>query len=88
MKVSIILTALNDGSGMAKLLGGMLAQSATPEEIAIVDGVSADATIGVIEARSRSADQAALLPGVATQWQLQVAGRRLPTGADRFGRQG
>lgn len=50
MKASIVLTVLNEGSGMTELLNALLAQSTPPDEIVVVDGGSRDDTIDVLKA--------------------------------------
>jgi succinoglycan biosynthesis protein ExoA len=47
--ISVILTVLNEGEGMAALLEALLDQSRAPEEVVIVDGGSRDGTIAVLE---------------------------------------
>ncbi len=44
-KICVVLTVLNEGKGMSKLLDSLLNQSLTPDEIIIVDGGSTDGTI-------------------------------------------
>ena len=50
MKVSIILTVLNEGDGMRALLDALLGQTLQPDEIVIVDGGSRDETLQVLKA--------------------------------------
>lgn len=50
MKVSVILTVLNEGPGMAVLLDALLAQSSPPDEIVVVDGGSRDDTQALLQA--------------------------------------
>jgi glycosyltransferase involved in cell wall biosynthesis len=50
MKVSVILTVLNEGAGMRALLDALLGQSVQPDEIVIVDGGSRDETLQVLTA--------------------------------------
>lgn len=50
MKVSVILTVLNEGPGMDELLEALLAQSTPPDEIVIVDGGSRDDTLARLQA--------------------------------------
>ena len=47
--VSVILTVFNEGPGMAELLDALLAQSAPPGEIVVVDGGSRDTTLAVLQ---------------------------------------
>lgn len=49
MCVSVILTVLNEGPGLAELLDALLTQSTPPDEIVIVDGGSRDATPAVLQ---------------------------------------
>jgi glycosyltransferase involved in cell wall biosynthesis len=53
MKVSVILTVLNEGSGVAELLDSLLVQSMAPDEIVVVDGGSRDDTVDILNAYSR-----------------------------------
>lgn len=48
-EVSVILTVLNEGEGMAALLDAILAQSRVPDEIVIVDGGSRDGTVALLQ---------------------------------------
>ena len=50
MKISIILTVLNEGRGMPALLDALLGQTLQPDEIVIVDGGSRDETLQVLKA--------------------------------------
>ena len=50
MKVSVILTVLNEGNGLAELLDALLMQTARPDEIVVVDGGSRDDTLKVLNA--------------------------------------
>lgn len=50
MTVSIVLTVLNEGNGLAELLEALLAQTAAFEEIVIVDGGSQDDTLALLQA--------------------------------------
>lgn len=49
MKVSIVLTVLNEGDGMAELLDALLIQTAGFEEIVVVDGGSRDRTVETLQ---------------------------------------
>lgn len=49
MKVSIALTLLNEGSGMAEVLGCLPALSSFDDEIVVVGGGSRDGTINILE---------------------------------------
>lgn len=49
MKVSIVLTVLNEGAGLVELLNALLGQSRPPDEIVIVDGGSRDETLQVLQ---------------------------------------
>lgn len=49
MKVSVILTVLNEGGSIAEVLDAILAQSHSPDEIVIVDGGSSDDTLSVLQ---------------------------------------
>ncbi len=48
MKVSVILTVLNDASGIPDVLETLLAQTLPPDEIVIVDGGSRDDTLKIL----------------------------------------
>jgi glycosyltransferase involved in cell wall biosynthesis len=49
MKVSLILTVLNEGEHIRRLLESILKQSRLPDEVVICDGGSRDNTVSVIE---------------------------------------
>lgn len=49
MRVSVILTVLNEGSGLRELLDALLAQSIRADEIMVVDGGSRDDTLAVLK---------------------------------------
>ncbi|HBY93113.1 MAG TPA: glycosyl transferase family 2 [Chloroflexi bacterium] len=49
MKVSLILTVLNEGDALRPLLESILAQSRPPDEIVVVDGGSRDETVAILE---------------------------------------
>ena len=49
MLVSVILTVLNEGTGMGELLDALLAQSSPPDEIVVVDGGSRDNTRQILD---------------------------------------
>ena len=48
MKVSLIVTVLNEAGSVGRLLDSVLAQTRPPDEVVIVDGGSHDATLDVI----------------------------------------
>lgn len=50
MKVSVVLTVLNEGQGMVELLDALLAQTTPPNEIVVVDGGSKDDTLALLNA--------------------------------------
>lgn len=49
MKVSVVLTVLNEGQGLAELLDALLAQSRPADEFVIVDGGSRDDTVPTLQ---------------------------------------
>lgn len=49
MKISVILTVLNEGAGLRDLLDALLAQSRPADEFVIVDGGSRDDTLHVLQ---------------------------------------
>ncbi|MCB0047256.1 MAG: glycosyltransferase [Caldilineaceae bacterium] len=50
MRISVIVTVLNESDAVSRLLDSLLAQSRRPDEIVICDGGSRDATPAMIEA--------------------------------------
>lgn len=48
MKISVVITLLNEEASVAKLLDSLLSQTKKPEQIIIVDGGSNDATVEII----------------------------------------
>jgi len=49
MRVSVIVTVLNEGESIRGLLDSLLIQTRSPDEVVIVDGGSSDNTVSVIE---------------------------------------
>jgi glycosyltransferase involved in cell wall biosynthesis len=49
MKVSVIVTVLNEGSAVYRLLDSLVAQARRPDEVVIVDGGSADDTLAILQ---------------------------------------
>jgi glycosyltransferase involved in cell wall biosynthesis len=49
MKVSLILTVLNEGPHIRRLLGSIAAQTRLPDEVVVCDGGSRDDTVAVIQ---------------------------------------
>lgn len=52
MAISVVLTVLNEGQGLATLLDALLGQSLPPDEVVVVDGGSRDGTIELLRARA------------------------------------
>jgi glycosyltransferase involved in cell wall biosynthesis len=50
MKVSVIVTVLNEGPAIERLLGSLAGQSRPPDDVVIVDGGSTDGTVAVLQA--------------------------------------
>src|SRR5574341_779028 len=50
MKVSVIVTVLNEGPAIRRLLDSLAAQTRTPDEVVVVDGGSQDDTLTVLQA--------------------------------------
>ena len=50
MRVSVIVTVLNEGSAIRRLLDSLAAQTRTPDEVVVVDGGSQDDTLTVLQA--------------------------------------
>ena len=53
MRISLILTVMNEADSLPHLLGSLSAQTHAPDEIVIVDGGSTDATLDVLHANAR-----------------------------------
>jgi len=49
VQVSVIVTVLNEGESIRRLLDSLLAQARAPDEVVIVDGGSTDDTVEIIE---------------------------------------
>lgn len=49
MKVSVIVTVLNEGSALKRLLDSLAAQTRAPDEVVIVDGGSTDDTLSILQ---------------------------------------
>ena len=50
MKVSVILTVLNEGPAIHRLLESLAAQTRLPDEVVVVDGGSRDDTLAILQA--------------------------------------
>jgi glycosyltransferase involved in cell wall biosynthesis len=50
MKVSVIVTVLNEGPATRRLLDSLAAQTRAPDEVVIVDGGSTDDTVSILQA--------------------------------------
>lgn len=50
MKVSVIVTVLNEGPAVRRLLDSLAAQTRAPEEVVITDGGSTDDTVSILQA--------------------------------------
>lgn len=51
--VTVILTVLNEGEGMAAILDALLSQTRQPDEVVVVDGGSRDGTMETLEEYAR-----------------------------------
>jgi glycosyltransferase involved in cell wall biosynthesis len=49
MKISVIVTVLNEGPAICRLLDSLAAQTRQPDEVVIVDGGSADSTLTTLQ---------------------------------------
>jgi glycosyltransferase involved in cell wall biosynthesis len=49
MKVSVIVTVLNEGPAICRLLDSLAAQTRQPDEVVIVDGGSTDDTVAILQ---------------------------------------
>ena len=54
MKASVIVTVLNEGPAIERLLESLVDQSRGPDEVVIVDGGSTDATVDILKAWAAS----------------------------------
>jgi glycosyltransferase involved in cell wall biosynthesis len=50
MKISVIVTVLNEGPAICRLLDSLAAQTRQPHEVVIVDGGSTDDTLATLQA--------------------------------------
>lgn len=53
MRISLIITVLNEAASLPRLLDSIAAQTRAPEEIVVVDGGSTDGTLDVLNAYSK-----------------------------------
>lgn len=49
VRVSVIVTVLNEGRSIRRLLDSLLAQTRAPDEVILVDGGSSDDTVAIVE---------------------------------------
>ena len=64
--VSVVLTILNEGKSLNKLLGALVTQSRLPDEIIVIDGGSTDGSVAILEgfAQRHHTFQYCVEPGV------------------------
>jgi glycosyltransferase involved in cell wall biosynthesis len=53
MRVSVIVTVLNEAKSLSRLLDSLAAQTRQPDEVVICDGGSTDGTLSVLDAENR-----------------------------------
>ena len=53
MRVSVIVTVLNEADSLPGLLNSLAAQTRLPDEVVVCDGGSTDATLALLEAETR-----------------------------------
>jgi len=63
MKVSVVVTVLNEAASLPYLLAGLAAQSRPPDEVVICDGGSTDGTLSLLAAETRLPLTVISLPG-------------------------
>jgi len=53
MRISVVVTVLNEAGSLSKLLDSLAAQTLLPDEIVVCDGGSTDGTLSLLEAEDR-----------------------------------
>jgi len=53
MRISVVVTVLNEAESLPRMLDGLVAQTHPPDEVVICDGGSTDGTLPLLEAESR-----------------------------------
>ena len=54
MRVSVVVTVLNEGTAIHRLLDSLVAQTRRPDEVMVVDGGSRDGTVAALRAAAQS----------------------------------
>ena len=63
MRVSVVVTVLNEANSLTRLLDGLAAQTRPPDEVVVCDGGSTDSTLSLLESENRLPLQVARRPG-------------------------
>jgi len=67
MRISVVVTVLNEANSLPRLLDSLVAQTRPPDEVVICDGGSTDSTLSLLKAESRLPLRVVQRPGNISQ---------------------